>query len=182
MNYDATYTFPEGDLYVTILPAVTKQERWGYQDLKLPEARLGISSSRDEEHEPGFVKIRGRSYRVASRRERAHVRREALFRRNDPAASLWTYQSPLRSWEFTNDRDQELSHGTVARERLKAMVVEAADRFEAENPGWQLTSERLELEGDLRNAEVGVATARDRLAKAEAHVAYVASRLAALAA
>ncbi|MFF4701072.1 hypothetical protein [Streptomyces chattanoogensis] len=182
MNYDATYAFPEGDLYVTILPAVTKQERWGDQDLTLPEARLGISSSRDENHEPGYVKIRGRAYRVASRRERAHVRREALLRRNDPDASLWTYQSPLRRWEFTNDRDQELSHGTAARERLSAMVREAADRFEAEHPGWKLISERLELEDDLRSAEVGVAIARDDLAKAEARVAYVADRLAALSA
>ncbi|MFF7021430.1 hypothetical protein ACFY97_10485 [Streptomyces klenkii] len=182
MNHDATYGFPEGDLYVTILPAVTKHERWGYQDLTLPEARLGISSSRDEKDEPGFVKIRGRSYRVASRRERAHVRREALLRRNDRDASLWIYQSPLRRYEFTNDRDQELNHGTVARERLKAMVSEAADRFEAEHPGWQLISERLELEADLRNAEVGVATARDGLAKAEARVAYVAARLTALTA
>ncbi|OII68297.1 hypothetical protein [Streptomyces sp. CC77] len=182
MNHDATYEFPEGELYVTILPAVTKHERWGDQDLALPEGRLGISSSRDENDEPGFVKIRGRRYRIASRRERAHVRREGLLRRNDSDASLWIYQSPLRRWEFTNDRDQELSHGTAARERLNRMVREAADRFEAEHPGWQLISERLELEGLLSNAKVGVATAREDLAKAEAHVTRLAARLSALTA
>ncbi|MFE7479998.1 hypothetical protein [Streptomyces sp. NPDC057552] len=178
MTYDAECTFPEGTLYVTILPAVTKHERWGDREMTLPEGRLGISSSCHEDY-PGFVKIRGRRYRVASRRGRAHAARESLLRCDDPDASLWTYQSPLhRRWEFTNGLDQEVSRESVARGRLDAMVREAADRFEVECPEWVRISERLELEHLVQAASVEVATATRALHQAENYAARMRDRLA----
>jgi hypothetical protein len=176
MTYDAKYTFPEGELYVSIIPAVTKHETWGYQAVSLPESRLAISSSLHENDAPGYVTIRGRAYRVASRRTRVHARREEWLR--EQGYSVWKYESPLRRWEFANDRDAEIGESTAARKRLCEMVEEAATRFEAEHPNWNRISERLELEGMLRSAECTVATARQNLTKAEVGVANLVARIA----
>ncbi|MCC2278916.1 hypothetical protein LKL35_26320 [Streptomyces sp. ET3-23] len=176
MSYDAKCEFPEGELYVTIIAARTKSEIWGGESVLLPEPRLAISSSLDEKDAPGFVKIRGRKYRVASRRTRAHARREEYLR--SAACSVWSWESPLRRREFTNENDQEIGEPTAARRRLRQMVEDAATRFEADHPDWRLISERLELEGELGAAEVAVATVRDELRKAEARVTDLTARIA----
>ncbi|WP_236246494.1 hypothetical protein [Streptomyces sp. CC210A] len=181
MTPDATYAFPEGDLHVTIAAAKLKEAYWGDRWEARPYARLAISSSLDES-EPGYVKIRGRKYRVASRRARVHARTEAVLREDSDNPDLWRWESPLRRSEFMNEQNREIGESTAARSRLSQMVNEAAMRFEADHPDWQLVSERLELEGELGGAEALVGEARNELRKAEARVADLRDRIAAYAA
>lgn len=179
MTPDATYAFPEGDLYVTIVAAKSKEAHWGDRWESRPYARLAISSSIDEKTEPGYVKIRGRKYRVASRRTRIHAKEEAARRTEDADPDLWMWETPLRRWEFTNELGREVGESTAAQKRLRQMVNEAATRFEADHPDWQRVSERLELEGRLRAAEAIVCEAQEGLRKAEARVADLHTKIAA---
>ncbi|GGU41652.1 hypothetical protein GCM10010211_00810 [Streptomyces albospinus] len=174
MNH-ATYAFPEGDLHVTVLPAATQDEYVGGGREKIPYSRLAISSSTDENGEPGFVKIRGRRYRVAARRKRLPDAFVATQGR-------WRWDNALRRWEYTNEKDQEVGWDTAAARRLGQMVEEAAERFEAEYPDWRWISERLELEGDLRNAEAQRGRICDELRKADAQISHLHTRIAAYAA
>ncbi|PCG86382.1 hypothetical protein CIB93_09120 [Streptomyces sp. WZ.A104] len=178
MSHDATYPFPEGDLHVTIIAAKSRSAYWGDQWQVRPEARLAISSSLDEKGEPGYVKIRGRKYRVASRRSRVHALTEAAMRENSNDPDLWQRETPLRRQEFANELDRGVGESTAARTRLNQMVTEAAIRFEADHPDWRLVSERLELEGELDGAEAVVSGARDALRKAEARAADLRARIA----
>ncbi|MEV0437759.1 hypothetical protein AB0I84_00920 [Streptomyces spectabilis] len=178
MGHDATYTFPEGDLHVTVIAAKSQSAYWADDWESRPHARLAISSSLDE-YEPGYVKIRGRKYRVASRRARVHARTEAALREDSDNPDLWRWESPLWCYEFMNEQNREIGESTAARFRLRQMVNEAAMRFEAAHPDWQLISERLELEGELGAAEAAVATVRDELRKAEARVTDLTARIAA---
>ncbi|MEU3050156.1 hypothetical protein ABZ705_27230 [Streptomyces sp. NPDC006984] len=177
MRHSATYTFPEGDLHVTVIAAKSQGAYWADDWETRPLARLAISSSLDE-YEPGYVKIRGRKYRVASRRARVHARTEAILREDSDNPDLWRWESPLWRCEFMNEQNREVGESTAARFRLRQMVNEAAMRFEADHPDWQLVSERLELEGELGGAEALVGEARDALRKAEARVADLSARIA----
>ncbi|MCJ0870283.1 hypothetical protein [Streptomyces sp. AP-93] len=174
MTHHATYAFPEGDLHVTVLPAKTAEETWGSERVRPVYSRLAISSSTDED-EPGFLKIRGRYYRVGSRRIRSLDQQVSRLGR-------WRWDSPrCSSGQYTNAEGKELGSSTAADRRLDQMVEEAADRFEAQHPHWRRISERLELEDDLRNAEAHRGQVCDELRKADAKITDLHARIAAYA-
>ncbi|MFF3017088.1 hypothetical protein [Streptomyces sp. NPDC057939] len=174
MTHHATYAFPEGDLHVTVLPAETKEERWGDERVRLVRSRLAISSSADED-EPGFLKIRGRRYRVASRRIRS-------LEQELGTSGRWRWQSPvLLDGEYTNAEGKVVGAETAADRRLDLMVAEAADRYEAEHPHWRRISERLELESDLRSAEQHREHVCGELRAADAKIIDLFVRIAAYA-
>ncbi|MFJ7202123.1 hypothetical protein ACIQWR_01110 [Streptomyces sp. NPDC098789] len=174
MNHDATYEFPEGKLYITIIKAQAKEENWGDARGKHLFGRLAVSSSTDEDNEPGFLKIRGREYRLGARRIRNPERHSAHLGR-------WRWDNPTVRWECTNREGKEVGWNTAASGRLSEMVGEAADRFEAEHPEWRRTSERLELENELRNTEVARAGVCDALRKTDAKIIDLHARIAAYA-
>ncbi|MCY0921690.1 MULTISPECIES: hypothetical protein [Streptomyces] len=174
MTHHTTYTFPEGDLHVTVLPAKTGEENWGGERVRPVYSRLAVSSSADED-EPGFLKIRGRYYRVGSRRIRSLDQQVSRLGR-------WRWDSPLlRRWEYTNAEGKELGSGTAADRRLDLMVEEAADRFEAQYPYWRRNSERLELEDNLRSTEAHRGQVCDELRKTDAKIIDLQARIAAYA-
>ncbi|MFJ3907493.1 hypothetical protein [Streptomyces vinaceus] len=173
MTHGATYTFPEGDLHVTVLAAKTAEENWGGARKHVAYSRLAISSSANEE-EPGFLKIRGRHYRVGARRIRSVDEQVSRLGR-------WRWDNALHRWEYTNQADREVGWDTSAARRLGQIVDEAADRFEAQYPHWRRTSERLELEAHLRNAEARRGQVCDELRKADAEIIHLHARIAAYA-
>ncbi|MFI5763871.1 hypothetical protein ACIA8F_23395 [Streptomyces sp. NPDC051563] len=173
MNHHATFTFPEGDLNVTALPAKTAEENWGGTRKHVVYSRLAISSSTDEE-QPGFLKIRGRYYRVGARRIRSLDEQVSRLGR-------WRWDNALHRWEYTNQVEKEVGWDTSAARRLGQMVDEAADRFEAEYPHWRRISERLELEARLRNAEAHRGQVCDELRKADTKITDLHARIAAYA-
>ncbi|MER6314595.1 hypothetical protein ABT237_12605 [Streptomyces sp. NPDC001581] len=171
MTHHATYTFPEGDLHVTVIPAKTGEEYWGRERVRPVYSRLAISSSTDED-EPSFLKIRGRYYRVGARRIRSLDQQVSRLGR-------WRWDSPsLRRWQYTNAEDKELGSGTATDRHLDLMVEEAADRFEAQYPHWRRISERLELEDNLRSAEGHRGQVCDELRKADAKIIDLHARIA----
>ncbi|MFI5942178.1 hypothetical protein ACIBCB_18235 [Streptomyces uncialis] len=175
-EYDAVYEFPEGKLYINILPAKSGKEHWGDEWQRVTHHRLSVSSSgRDDEP----LKIRGRRYQLGIAFARIPAQAEVWLRARSNEPELFRWDNSLLRWSMTNGDGKELGWNTATRERLSKIASEAALRFENDHPEWRLTSERLEIEGELREAEVAISVAREAMSKAESRAVSLRRQVAA---
>ncbi|WP_329022558.1 MULTISPECIES: hypothetical protein [Streptomyces] len=174
-EYEAVYEFPEGKLYINILPARSGKEHWGDEWQRVTNHRLSVSSSgRDDEP----LKIRGRRYQLGIAFARIPAQAEVWLRARSDEPELFQWDNSLRRWSMTNGDGKELGWNTAARERLAEIAAEAALRFENDHPEWRLTSERLEIENELREAEAAISIARESVVKAESRAVRLRVQIA----
>lgn len=171
-------TFPheraEGTVYVTVLPADTDNPRE-----QVARARVQVHTDPDptsgEPH--GFVKIRGRSYRIDKSFQRFPDDAGPDLDGNE---RVWSPE-PSNGYRegFRNDDLVRIGRDTRAHDRLEVIVAEVLAMFDQSQPGWQRESVRQALLAVRRGHEDDAERARKSLEEAMSAMADIDAKLAA---
>ncbi|GAA0946035.1 hypothetical protein [Actinocorallia libanotica] len=137
-----TFEVPEGTVNVVILAATLEQ---GHSREKGARIEITTDTFGESGREPGFLKIRGRRYRLKQRFQ------FATSRWGD--GPYWRTEHDGYNTGYWNDKGQPVGYETAARTRLYAIELEIREQFEADQPEWQAVSTVLGLRDELHGEE-----------------------------
>lgn len=181
-DYTSAYEVREGRVHVTIRAAEERTHSLGLWGDRVTELWPRVELHTD--HEPGarepygFVKIRGRDYRLHTLVQQVPEGR----RWNDLLGSevIWQHESHPYRGGYVNGNLLPVGFDSKARERLCEIEIEVLTLHEAFCPDWQRISARLGLEAQRSSQEHKALLARGEIVKAEEKIAEINKRIAEL--